>query len=223
MAIPDPSVIQRYPFELSGGLQQRVVIAMAFAGNPKLLVLDEPTTGLDATVEAEVLDLFGQLRRRIDEAILLIGHNLGLVARLCDRVGVLYAGKIVEEGRPVGSFQDPRHPYTGGLLRCSPASGCARRKSTLRPIPGIASRAGHAHARLCGTPTVASSSGMCARDGEPDLYSWPSRLAQEGGGERAVAAAAADPTAASPHDAETWGEGERHTRGSPSARHLFWR
>ena len=99
VAIPDPdATLRRYPFELSGGQQQRVVIAMALAVNPQLLILDEPTTGLDATVEAEILDLIEELRGRINAAILLITHNLGLVARLCERVGVLYAGRLVEEG-----------------------------------------------------------------------------------------------------------------------------
>ena len=97
--IADPArVMDRYPFQLSGGMQQRVVIAMALACNPKLLVLDEPTTGLDATVEAEVLDLVRVLRQESDAAVLLIAHNLGIIRSLCDRVGVMYAGRIVEEG-----------------------------------------------------------------------------------------------------------------------------
>ena len=122
--MPDPdATLRRYPFELSGGQQQRVVIAMALAVDPQLLVLDEPTTGLDATVEAEILDLIEELRERINAAILLITHNLGLVARLCERVGVLYAGRIVEEGPARDLFTDPRHPYTMGLLRCVPRFG----------------------------------------------------------------------------------------------------
>src|SRR5919204_5970639 len=97
--ITDPDrILRRYPHELSGGQQQRVVIAMALATDPDLLVLDEPTTGLDATVEAEVLDLVEQLRDEFNASILFISHNLGIVARMCERVGVLYAGRLIEEG-----------------------------------------------------------------------------------------------------------------------------
>ena len=113
--IADPDrVMDRYPFQLSGGMQQRVVIAMALACDPKLLVLDEPTTGLDATVEAEVLDLVRVLRQESDAAVLLIAHNLGIIRSLCDRVGVMYAGRIVEEGPSREVFDDPQHPYTVG-------------------------------------------------------------------------------------------------------------
>ena len=119
-------VMDRYPFQLSGGMQQRVVIAMALACDPKLLVLDEPTTGLDATVEAEVLDLVRVLREETNAAVLMIAHNLGIIRSLCDRVGVMYAGQIVEEGPCREVFDDPQHPYTVGLLRCLPRRGaCA--------------------------------------------------------------------------------------------------
>ena len=93
-------VMDSYPHQLSGGMQQRVVIAMALASNPALLILDEPTTGLDATVEAEVLDLVAQLRAELGTAVLFISHNLAVIGRMCERVGVLYAGKLVEEGAP---------------------------------------------------------------------------------------------------------------------------
>jgi peptide/nickel transport system ATP-binding protein len=137
VALPDPGdVMRRYPFELSGGQQQRVVIAMALAGDPHLLILDEPTTGLDATVEAEVLDLIQELRDEIDAAVLLISHNLGTVARLCERVGVMYAGRILEEGSARELFTDPRHPYTRGLLRCVPRFGARKDQVCLMPIPG---------------------------------------------------------------------------------------
>ena len=119
-------VLRNYPHELSGGMQQRVVIAMALSINPALLILDEPTTGLDATVEAEVLDLIERLRAELSNSILFISHNLPVVARMCDRVGVLYAGELVEEGPAASVFGDPRHPYTVGLLRCVPAYGAAQ-------------------------------------------------------------------------------------------------
>ena len=135
--IADPRrVMQRYPHQLSGGMQQRVCIAMALAANPKLLILDEPTTGLDVTVEAEVLDLIRQLRDDFHTAILFISHNLAVVATLCDRVGVLYAGTLVEEGAASDIFRDPRHPYTIGLLRCLPTRGGRKSASALQTIPG---------------------------------------------------------------------------------------
>src|SRR5690242_19039940 len=113
----------RFKAELSGGQQQQIMFAMALATDPDLLVLDEPTTGLDATVEAEVLDLVEALRRQFDTAILFVSHNLGIVARMCERVGVLYAGRLIEEGPARELFNDPRHPYTLALLRCMPRLG----------------------------------------------------------------------------------------------------
>jgi oligopeptide/dipeptide ABC transporter ATP-binding protein len=115
--ISDPDgVMGRYPHQLSGGMNQRVVIAMALAKDPSLLVLDEPTTGLDATVEAEVLDLVAALRQEFNTSVLFISHNLDVILRMCDRVGVLYAGRIVEQGPVAQVFADPQHPYTRELL-----------------------------------------------------------------------------------------------------------
>ena len=136
--IADPeSVLTRYPHQLSGGMQQRVVIAMALAKDPALLILDEPTTGLDATVEAEVLDLVTQLQTELDTAVLFISHNLGVISKMCDRVGVLYAGRLVEEGPVEQVLQDPRHPYTVGLLRCIPRGGVRKDHGRLDTIPGF--------------------------------------------------------------------------------------
>jgi peptide/nickel transport system ATP-binding protein len=131
------SVMDRYPFQLSGGMQQRVVIAMALACNPKLLVLDEPTTGLDATVEAEVLDLVRALRAESDTSVLLIAHNLGIIRSLCDRVGVMYAGQVVEQGTSQEVFDNPQHPYTVGLLRSLPRHGVRKTERALATIPGL--------------------------------------------------------------------------------------
>jgi peptide/nickel transport system ATP-binding protein len=135
--VADPArMLRRYPHELSGGQQQRVMLAMALATDPDLLVLDEPTTGLDATVEAEVLDLVEQLRDRFHAAILFVSHNLGVVARMCERVGVLYAGRLIEQAPARDLFEQPRHPYTLALLRCVPRLGMRKDTDRLEPIPG---------------------------------------------------------------------------------------
>jgi peptide/nickel transport system ATP-binding protein len=135
--LSDPAgAMRRYPHQLSGGGQQRVVIAMALASDPTLLILDEPTTGLDATVEAEVLDLVAALRAEFGTSVLFISHNLGVIRRMCERVGVLYAGRLVEEGDAEIVFEEPRHPYTVGLLRCIPRGGLRKDRDRLDTIPG---------------------------------------------------------------------------------------
>ncbi len=140
--MPDPvAAFERYPHQLSGGQQQRVVIAMALMAEPALLVMDEPTTGLDVTVEAAVLDLVAELRERHNSALLFISHNLGTVARTCDRIGVMYLGDMVEEGPIDAVFANPRHPYTAGLLDSIPLIGLDKRAAQLKPIPGSISGA----------------------------------------------------------------------------------
>ena len=167
--ISDPSrVLGRYPHELSGGQQQRIMFAMALATDPELLVLDEPTTGLDATVEAEVLDLVEQLRDQFNTAILFVTHNLGIVARVCERVGVLYAGRLIEQGQARELFNDPRHPYSLALLRCAPRLGMSKQADRLDPIPGSLPPLG-ARWPDASTPTAARSRATAAGRGPPPL------------------------------------------------------
>ncbi|MFH1927868.1 MAG: ABC transporter ATP-binding protein [Chloroflexota bacterium] len=135
--MPDPeAVMERYPHQLSGGQQQRVVIGVSLLNNPALLIMDEPTTALDVTVEAAVLDLIRDLRRDFDTAIMYISHNLGVIARVSEKVGVMYAGEMVERASTEAVFLHPIHPYTQGLLRCVPKLGLSKESSYLYPIRG---------------------------------------------------------------------------------------
>lgn len=132
--------LRSFPHELSGGMRQRVMIAMALAGEPSLLILDEPTTALDVTTQAQILDIVRDLRTRTGTAILLITHDLGVVADLADRVVVMYAGAKVEEADVYELFGSPRHPYAAGLLRALPSAAVARQEvgpPRLAEIPGI--------------------------------------------------------------------------------------
>jgi oligopeptide/dipeptide ABC transporter ATP-binding protein len=135
VGIPDAAArLDAYPHELSGGLKQRVMIAMALAARPRVLIADEPTTALDVTIQAQILALLRELQAELGMAILLITHDLGVVNELADRVAVMYAGRVVEEGTRADVLGDPRHPYTEGLLRSIPAR--ARRGEPLAEIPG---------------------------------------------------------------------------------------
>ena len=131
--VPEPEMRARqYPHQLSGGLRQRAMIAMALAAGPRLLMADEPTTALDVTVQKQILELLARLRRELGLALLFITHDLGVVAQIADRVAVMYAGRIVEEGPAAEVLRQPRHPYTEGLLRASPRL----RRAKLAPIAG---------------------------------------------------------------------------------------
>jgi peptide/nickel transport system ATP-binding protein len=119
--IPDPQdAYDQYPHQFSGGMLQRAMIAQALAGDPDVLIADEPTTGLDVTIEAQILALLDDIQDRTDMSIVLITHNLGVISRMCDRVGVMYAGEMVERGRLADIFEDPVHPYTQGLIGSVP-------------------------------------------------------------------------------------------------------
>jgi oligopeptide/dipeptide ABC transporter ATP-binding protein len=135
VGIPDPAArANDYPHQLSGGQRQRVMIAIALACEPDLLVADEPTTALDVTIQAQILALLAELRERLGMAVILITHDLGVVAEVCDRVIVMYAGRVAEEGPADRIFREPRHPYTEGLLQAIPRLG--RRVDRLAVIPG---------------------------------------------------------------------------------------
>jgi peptide/nickel transport system ATP-binding protein len=132
----------QFPHQLSGGLRQRVMIAMALMCDPQLLIADEPTTALDVTVQAQILRLLAGLQRDLGLGLLLITHDLGIVARVATRVSVMYAGEVVESASTAELFANPKHPYTQGLLRCVPVPGKIRRDQPLGSIPGTVPRVG---------------------------------------------------------------------------------
>jgi len=135
LGIPNAEkIVNRYPHELSGGMLQRIMIAIALSCNPKLIIADEPTTALDVTIQAQILDLLREVKEKFNTSILLITHDLGVVAEMADYVVVMYAGKVVEEGPVLELFENPQHPYTRGLLKAKPVIG--ERKNRLYTIAG---------------------------------------------------------------------------------------
>jgi oligopeptide/dipeptide ABC transporter ATP-binding protein len=142
VGIPAPEArLKDYPFQLSGGMQQRVMIAMALASRPKLLVADEPTTALDVTIQAQILELLRELKQQLDMGILLITHNLGIVGDMADQVAVMYAGQIVEHAETQELFRRPLHPYTRALMQSVPR--LAEHAERLNAIPGNVPRIGN--------------------------------------------------------------------------------
>ncbi|MCW5719955.1 MAG: ABC transporter ATP-binding protein [Devosia sp.] len=144
VGVPSPEIrVTQYPADLSGGMRQRVMIAMALACRPKVLIADEPTTALDATIQAQILELMRGLQRNFGTAIIFISHDLGVVAEVADRVAVLYCGRVVEEAPVAELFQNPRHPYTRGLMRAVPQPDAEVMPAILHEIKGNVPRPGH--------------------------------------------------------------------------------
>ncbi len=189
--LPDPErIMDAYPHQISGGQQQRVVITMALLSNPALLLLDEPTTALDVTVEAGIVELIADLSRKYGTAMIYISHNLGLIREVCDRVTVMYSGEAVEEGSIEAVFKAPQHPYTHGLFDCIPLPSTDKTAHPLIPIPGqlplpherpqgcnFGPRCGHFEQASCGTGDIAVET-IVAANGAPPHNARCARLGQ---------------------------------------------
>jgi peptide/nickel transport system ATP-binding protein len=166
VGIPDPERrISNYPHEFSGGMKQRVLIAMAIVGRPELLIADEPTTALDVSIQAQILRLIQDLVRELDLTVLLITHNLGVVARVCNKAAVMYAGRVVEQGPVRSIFKEPRHPYTRGLLQAVPTRG--KGKGELQGIAGSIPSLVHPPAGCRFHPRCAYAMPHCAHEPPP--------------------------------------------------------
>jgi peptide/nickel transport system ATP-binding protein/oligopeptide transport system ATP-binding protein len=169
--IPSPQKrAHEYPHQLSGGMRQRVMIAMALSCNPEILIADEPTTALDVTIQAQILDLMVQLKEDFETAILMITHNLGVIAETAQRILVMYAGRIVEEGSPFAIFEAPKHPYTQGLLHSVPKLGERFRlgQQRLQEIPGMVPSLHELPAGCSFHPRCPESMPICS-EASPDL------------------------------------------------------
>ena len=165
--IPNPErVVDEYPFELSGGMRQRVMIAMALACNPKLLIADEPTTALDVTIQAQVLDLMNNLKKEIDTSIIFITHDLSVIAEMADRVMVMYAGKVVELADVNTIFLKPMHPYTRGLIGSRPDMTTTAKRLTV--IPGNVPNLAELPDGCSFSPRCGECKGKCS-EGMPEL------------------------------------------------------
>ena len=158
------SRLDAYPHQLSGGMSQRVAIAMAIAAEPKLLIADEPTTALDVTVQAQILDLLRRLQAEMNMSILFITHNLGVVAEIAHRVAVMYAGRVVEDAGVYDLFEKPTHPYTRGLLSCLPTAALLASGERLRAIPGNVPSVLSLPAGCTFAPRCALADDACRRD-----------------------------------------------------------
>ena len=181
------SMIREYPFQLSGGQRQRVMIAMALACNPKILIADEPTTALDVTIQAQILDLMQRLKEKVGSSIIFITHNLGVVAEICDDVVVMYCGRVVESGDVLSIFKHPAHPYTEGLLNSIPRLGV--HVDELDSIPGNVPNPKYMPQGCKFSPRCKYAMDICKQE-EPELFRLPNgtksrcwRCKKEYGGE----------------------------------------
>lgn len=162
--IPSPEErMRRYPHEMSGGMLQRIMIAMALSCDPELLIADEPTTALDVTIQAQILELMKDLKKRLETAIVIITHDLGVVADFCDRIIVMYGGQIVEEGTKRGIFYHPLHPYTKGLLGAVPGPDVKKDETRLVTIPGAPPDLRNSPAGCAFYPRCRQAMRVCAR------------------------------------------------------------
>ena len=169
VGIPEPAArVNAYPHQLSGGLRQRVMIAMALICEPRLLIADEPTTALDVTIQAQILELMMKLRDRLDTAIIMITHDLGVIAEICDDVNVMYAGKIIETSDVFTLFRQPAHPYTQGLLRAIPSITTPGKRTRLASIDGMVPNLLHLPAGCRFQPRCEAAMEICCRR-EPPL------------------------------------------------------
>jgi oligopeptide transport system ATP-binding protein len=170
--VPEPARrLQQYPHELSGGLRQRVMIAMSLLCEPTLVIADEPTTALDVTVQAQIIDLLRAMREEVGMALVLISHDLGVVAGLADRILVMYAGRVVESAAAVDLFEHPRHPYTAELLKCIPSlSGPLLER--LPTLPGQPPQPGDSHSGCAFAPRCPRALERC-RSERPELHGSP--------------------------------------------------
>jgi oligopeptide/dipeptide ABC transporter ATP-binding protein len=169
--IPSPEKrVLEYPYQLSGGMRQRAMIAMALSCDPEILIADEPTTALDVTIQAQVLDLMVQLKENFNAAIILITHDLGVVAEIAQRIEVMYAGKVVEEAQALSLFEDPKHPYTRGLLKSIPKLGQRARhgRRRLQEISGVVPSLYELPAGCSFYPRCSQARAVC-QENEPEL------------------------------------------------------
>jgi peptide/nickel transport system ATP-binding protein len=174
VGIPSPEIrVSEYPHQLSGGMRQRVMIAMALICNPSLVIADEPTTALDVTIQAQILDLLQKMQDELDTSIIMITHDLGVIAETCDDVVVMYAGRVAEQGSVEEVFNDPRHPYTQGLLRSIPRLNTPR-KSRLQTIEGMVPS-------LDNMPKGCRFNNRCPHADDECLDSYPDLDGYEGG------------------------------------------
>jgi len=163
-------IINEYPFQLSGGMRQRIMIAMALVCNPKVLIADEPTTALDVTIQAQILELMNDLKKLVGTSVLFITHDLGVIAEICDEVVVMYCGRVVESGDVISIFKEPKHPYTVGLLKSIPKLG--QHVEVLDSIPGNVPNPRYMPKGCKFEPRCTSAIEICKEE-EPPFFTYP--------------------------------------------------